>query len=99
MKNIEKLPSQFVGTGAVKGFIFTQVLEGGNAYIYAVKNSNSTYYEVFKKRIVPKCIDFKKRLYSETDFKEHYPKASEFGIYAFTTKTIQKAKTYFDKFN
>lgn len=91
--NIEKLPVEFIGSGEVDGFRFKQVREGNNAYIYQVNNS---YYEVFLKRITAKCVDFGKRIYSDTEFKETYPTAKHFGAWAATTGKIERAEDIFD---
>jgi len=94
--NIEKLEKQFTGTGEVKDFTFSQVLESENCYVYEVKQGedcDNAHYEVFNKIISPKCIDFAKKIYSETEFKESYPKANHFGLVAWTYRDYNKAKS------
>jgi len=66
---IQKLDKTIIGKGSVKGIVYNQVYENEAAYIYATDD----YFEVFKKEITPICINFEKRIYSETDFKEVYP--------------------------
>lgn len=85
--NIEKLKRNFEGSGEVKGFTFSQELETDKGYIYKV---NDKYFEVFEKKSVPLCIDFEKKVYSETDFKEQYPKARHFGKWAWTVSSFDK---------
>ena len=91
-KNIEKLPQSFEGVGEVKGYTFKQVAESDIGYVYEVwSEDTNSHYEVFKKSIVAKCIDFKKKIYSETEFKETYPKSNQFGISAWTITHLQVA--------
>lgn len=84
MKKIE-LEKEFIGTAEVSGFKFTQIYitEHVNCYQIDLGNGN-IHFELFKRLFSPVCIDFKKRIYSLTDFKEVYPKANEFGIRAWT---------------
>ena len=63
MKIIE-LEKQFIGKGEVKDFQFTQTHKSETAYIYEVKDGNRVYYEIFKRKHNPVCIDFEKRIYS-----------------------------------
>ena len=89
---IHKLEESFTGTGEVKGFEFTKVAETDNGYVYLVKSSEkSSNYEVFKKRKTPICIDFEKKIYSETEFKEVYPNSKQFGITAWAAATLESA--------
>jgi hypothetical protein len=88
---IEKLPNSFEGKGEVKGYSFEKVFENEIGYVYQVKEGNHIHYESFKKKIVPICIDFEKRIYSETDFKEVYPKKNDFGTWAWTKMEINSA--------
>lgn len=92
-----KLEKGFVGVGEVNGVIFTQVAENEKGYMYKVELENETYYEVFKKESSPICLDFSKKIYSETDFKEVYPKSNKFGYSAWTFKNEQKAKEQFNR--
>jgi hypothetical protein len=84
---LNKLPDHFIGTGEVKGFEFTKIAESDKGYVYKVDD----HYEYFLKKKVSVCLDFGKRLYSDTDFKEIYPKAKDFGIWAWTTHNLNKA--------
>ena len=82
---IEYLPTEFIGTGEVTGFKFTKThCNGTKGCLFQVETGESTHFEVLKSVISPKCIDFENRTYSETDFKESYPKASRFGIDAWS---------------
>lgn len=88
--NIKLLPKQFTGIGEVSSFNFTQVYNSQFTYIYKVGCENANY-EVFERKNSPVCIDFEKRIYSETEFKETYPKANSFGVWAWTFKSLEKA--------
>jgi len=85
---IKELEKQFTGTGEVKGFKFTQMLFTQHAYLYEVNSGEQIHFEVFKRLKSPVCIDFEKRIYSDTEFKETYPKANRFGVDAFTKTNV-----------
>ncbi|MBI9036325.1 MAG: hypothetical protein JEZ03_17835 [Bacteroidales bacterium] len=95
--SIEELPKLFIGTGEVRGFQFTQVKKSESAYIYQVNVEGKIYFEIFERKSTQKCIDFKQRIYSETEFKEIYPKANSFGFWAWTYPTYQQALQKFDE--
>jgi hypothetical protein len=77
---IHPLPNEIVGTGEVKGFLFNKIDESDKGYIFHVTTpSGHKYYEVIKKLVSPLCIDFGKKLFSETEFKHYYPKSNSFG--------------------
>ena len=90
--NIQKLENTFTGKGEVKDFNFVQLDFLKDIYIYKVGN----HFEVFKAKIVPICIDFENRIYSETDFKHVYPKSKDFGVTAWTYKELKSAKKMFN---
>ncbi len=84
---IKELENHFTGVGEVKGYKFTQIDNTGQAYLYKVcTNGRQAHYEIFKRKLAPICIDFEKRLYSDEEFKEIYPKSKDFGIWAWTTR-------------
>ncbi len=95
MIETEKLPKEFTGVGEVKHFRFIQIKDFEHSYIYKVGNN----YEVFEKRESPVCIDFQNRIYSETEFKEIYPKANSFGAWAWTFKDFKKAEQKAEQIN
>ena len=94
-----KLDEIFEGKGEVKGFVFRRVNESEFGYIYEVKTGNRIYYEVFKKRSSPVCIDFDKKTYSETEYKEIYPNSKQFGISAWHSETLKNAELRLETFN
>jgi hypothetical protein len=96
---IELLPQTFEGIGEVKGFKFTQLAKEENAYLYEVNTGASTHFEVFERVSSPICIDFVKRTYSDTDFKESYPKSNSFGIWAFSILNHQRAVMKLNELN
>lgn len=91
MQNVEKLPQMFEGKGEVKGYNFLQIDSNENGYLYKVYNEYEQHFEVIKKISSPVCINFEKRIYSETEFKETYPKANSFGISGWTYNNLIKA--------
>lgn len=87
---LTKLPNSFKGKGEVSGFSFNMEYENEKGYVFRVNSGDSLHYETFYKKQVPICIDFKKRIYSETDFKETYPKSNSFGEWAWTVASLEK---------
>jgi len=92
------LEKEFIGIGEVKGFKFKQIDSTTLGYIYLVDTGDSIHYEVFKRVNSPLCIDFKKRLYSETESKESYPKSNSFGITAWCCNKLIKAVNRLEAF-
>lgn len=88
---IKELDDVIDGTGEVDGFKFFKFKTTIKGYCYEVTTEGTVHYEVFEKKIVPICIDFANRIYSDTDFKEVYPKAKDFGIWAWTYKNEEDA--------
>lgn len=93
-------PDSFVGVGEVKGFNFNLVKRDDKAAIYRVTSpSGNVYYEVFKRKFSPVCIDFQNRIYSETEENESYPKSTHFGLSAWTYPNIEGAEQRFNEIN
>ena len=96
-RNITPLPDYFEGIGEVKGSKFYRVDSSRSFYIYEVHTLRdnlqlSIHYELILRDAVPVCIDFKNRIYSETEFKEVYPKSNGFGRYAWTFRSLALAR-------
>ena len=99
---MRKLRKHFIGTGEVAGFIFNQIADLDNAYIYSVSYSSTPdkidHYEVFKKQIIKETtvvIDNKVIHFRET---ERYPRSSQFGYWAWSCKDLESAiDTYKEK--
>ena len=85
-----KLPEVIQGKGEVRGFTFKKSYENSVGYVYLVSSGNSSWYEAFAKKTVPICLDFDNRVYSEEDDKEVYPKAKDFGVWAWTVGSLDK---------
>lgn len=96
-KEIITLKDYFVGTGEVKGFIFNLIHSTQLSYLYEVNTGDSKYYEIFKRRSNATMVNFEKRVYSETVFKECYPKAKDFGVWAWTFKNLEDALKKIDQ--
>lgn len=90
---ITYLEKTFAGKGEVSGVKFEQVYSDQKYYIY--KRSDNGY-ELFKKQMSPICIDFEKRIFSETEFKETYPKSNSFGVTAWHFNRLQDALNKID---
>jgi hypothetical protein len=96
MKNkINLLDKEFTGKGEVLNMRFLQLYMSEKAYIYQVADKHP-HYEVFERKTTPLCIDFKNKIYSETEFKEYYPNSKSFGVWAWTFNDLNKA---IEKFN
>ena len=82
---IKELPDNFIGVGEVSGLNFNKIASVDNGFLYEVGVDNIiTHFEVFERKLTPICIDFEKKIYSETEFKVRYPKAEDFGKWAWT---------------
>jgi hypothetical protein len=87
-----KLENCIEGTASTKGFTYLQKYESDKGYVYEVMfNNTPRHYEVFLKKTTPICLDFENRIYSETDFKETYPKDNDFGKWAWTKNNYEEA--------
>jgi hypothetical protein len=84
MKSLKK---QFIGTGEVKGYKFTQIRCTKHAFLYEINTGDSLYYEVFKK-VKNKRFDV-----------ISYPTSNYFGIWAWTYSTLGEALIKFDQLN
>ena len=80
---IKELPSEFVGTGEVRGFYFTQIKSTDKGYIYSVMNNGLVYYEVFKR---------KTNQYNGVSC----PKSKSFGKWAWWYGSLEKAQIKLD---
>lgn len=96
-EKINLLPKRFEGKAIVQRFMFVQVRSSDTHYLYEVKGRGSIHYEVFERRAVPLCIDFMSKHFSKTEGKEIYPKAEDFGKWAFTYMNETKAVSQFEK--
>ena len=89
---VKDLEDEFIGTGDVKGFKFTKLAFTDKGFLYSVDpGEGNIHYEVFVKKLVPICIDFDNRVYSDTNFKYVYPRSEDFGKCAFTYSDYGKA--------
>jgi len=78
------LHKEFIGTGEVKGFKFTQIRATNYGFIYLIDTGDTKYYEVFKKVL--------NRRFGNIS----YPKQKAFGRWAWTCGTLERA---IDKLN
>lgn len=96
MKNIETLPVQFDKTsGKLAGFGYRRIRETDDVYVYDVRLLDTEahhHYEVFERKSVPKVVDFEKKEFSDTEFKEIYPNDEAFGVWAWNSFSIQAAE-------
>ncbi len=98
--NIQLLEQEFIGIGEVGMFTFTQIDASEKAYIYKVTSQDGAeHYEVIKRSHTPICLDFDKRLYSETEHKEVYPKSTKGGTALWTKMTEKAARVKFNELN
>ena len=82
---MKQLQKEFIGIGEVKGFLFRQICDKKWGFIYEVTVGNGKHYEVFEKR-------------ENTRFGiVSYPKSKSFGKWAWSTKSLDKAKNILSK--
>ena len=81
---MKQLKEQFTGIGQVKGFNFTQLERSPFAYLYEVNTGDNVFHEVFyhKENKRYNCVS--------------YPTDKAFGVWAWTYKSLEKAKSKFD---
>lgn len=84
---MKQLKKQFIGTGEVKGYKFTQIRYTNRAFLYEINTGHSLYYEVFKK--------VKNQRFEVIS----YPSSKYFGIWAWTYSTLEKAIEKFNQLN
>jgi hypothetical protein len=97
-KTIIPLEKEFIGKGEVKNINFLQLYSNENAYLYKAC-IHSYYFEVFERKNVPICKDFENDIYSDTEFKEIYPKTKDFGKWAWTFVSLSKALKKLNELN
>ena len=86
------LPLTFEGVGEMKGYDFEMIYVNDFAYVYKISAGGKTcFYETIRRVKVPVCLDFEKRIYSENEFKEVYPKANKFGVDGWNFHNVSKA--------
>jgi hypothetical protein len=95
---IIELEKDFEGKGEVKGMKFHQLKETDGGFIYEIDQEGNKHYEVFRKKLAYVCIDFEKKIWSDTDFKTKYPKSDDFGQWAWTAISLQKAEEILEEF-
>ena len=96
LARVKALENEIKGFGSKKGMLFRQIHSSVGAYLYEIKDNGLIHYETFKRRKTALCVSFEKREYSETEFKEKYPRDNDFGKWAWCYKDKQMA---LDKFN
>jgi hypothetical protein len=80
---IKELETSFIGRGQVKGFKFNQVAANDKAFIYRVDIESTNHYEVFERKVNSQ--------YNNVS----YPSDKAFGIWAFTTPSLDRATEIF----
>lgn len=95
---IHLLDEKFEGKGETKGFSFSLIEKTDTHCLYeVVTGEESKHYELIKLIISPVCIDFENRIYSETEFKQSYPKAATFGTNGWTFYQLESAMKRFEE--
>lgn len=84
---MRELKTEFIGTGQVKGFKFTQVKKTEFGYIYKVEHLSRVWYEVFKRT--------ENVRYSVIS----YPRNKSFGLWAWTTSDVNRAHEILEEIN
>ena len=84
---MRELKEYFSGKGKLKGYVFNQISKTKHGFIYEVKGSGTTHYEVFKR--------VENRMYDVVS----YPTDKAFGVWAWTCMSIEKANERFKEIN
>lgn len=84
---MKELKEYFSGKGQVKGYVFNQIKRTELAYLYEVRGETSIHYEIFKRRV--------NTMYDVVS----YPRDKAFGVWAWTTNSMEKANDIFDRIN
>jgi hypothetical protein len=80
-----ELPLEFKGKGEVLGYNFKQVFNGNQWYIYQVSREGKvSHFEVFKRQ------EHLAGGYAAENYIA-YPKSNAFGLWAWTSKTLEEA--------
>lgn len=83
---ITPLPKEFVGTGEVRGYVFSQIRATKYGFIYEQSFRKGKYYEVFKRRINTRFGNVS------------YPTSKAFGKWAWSTSSLERAKEILESF-
>jgi len=82
-KMTRDLENEFIGTGDIKGFKLVKLASTDKGFLYSVDSGEGNiHYEVFQRKTTPICLDFEKKIFSDTDSKVIYPKDEHFGQWA-----------------
>lgn len=95
---VQKLQNEIKGNG----FIYRLVKSSDVGFVFSVNDdkTNQLYsYEVFKRKLTPLCVDFEKKIFSETEFKERYPKNNDFGMWAWSPRSLKRAEEILASFD
>lgn len=84
---MKELKEYFSGRGQVKGYVFNQIKRTELAYLYEVKGEGKPHYEIFKRK--------ENTMYDVVS----YPTNKAFGIWAWTTNSLDRANEIFDELN
>lgn len=84
---MKELKTTFDGKGQVKGYLFSQISRTNCAYLYEVRGNNTIHYEVFKRR--------ENSMYDVVS----YPSNKAFGVWAWTTSSLERANEIFNNLN
>lgn len=84
---MKELKEYFSGRGQVKGYVFNQIKRSKHAYLYEVKGNGLPHYEIFKRK--------ENTMYEVVS----YPTNKAFGIWAWTTTSLDRANKIFNQLN
>lgn len=92
MKIVKKLEKKF----EAGSYEYTQMESSENGYMY-MKYGATISYEVFELKTTPICLNLDEKIFSETEFKEIYPKSNM--VWKWTFIDYEKAKAKFNELN
>ena len=98
---IFELPDNFIGQGEAKNSTFRLIEKTKDYYIYERRETFEHYnrvavsYEVFKRMVYPlKKLQLASPKYAGFTHFVRYPSSSEFGVWAFYCKSLERAKDF-----
>lgn len=79
------MEATFIGRGEVRGFEFTLLDRSSSAYLFQVGSGGRVWFECFKRR--------------SGTYGEKYPSSKSFGKWAYTSFSLESAKSKFEEYS
>jgi len=96
---MKELPKEFFGIGEARGDSFKQINESPFAFIYERANEYFTAYEVFIRKETKDAVAIMDGIEVNFEAKVRYPKAEDFGVWAWYYTDYNKSVSKFNELN